>query len=457
VSGRRMLALLVLGLALRLLALPLPGTGDVGIWKTWSYNAVLSGDTVVYGVGGHPPNRPELPYLGEGRRFRVDYPPLSVFALDLSGRLYRALWPDMSDTAAFTVCVKLPPLATEIGLVWVVYLAVARLAGAERARGAVLACWLNPALLVSGAVLGYLDPLILLPAVAAVVAAAAGQTWLAGALCAAAALTKPQGMLIAPVVVLGVAGLTLTTAGRVAERLALRLGEAVAGAALVTAAVVFPFARAGTVPNLVAALRSVAEQDMLSGNAANVWWIATWLIRGLDALPGVGTWQAFTQLPRILAVSVVTQLGYPDARPVGLAMMAAAWGWALWRARRGRDLWLLAGLGAFLVHAYFVLAANVHENHLLLAIPLAIVAAVGRAQWSRMAMALTAIHALNLNLFYGFSEGLSPNAAIPRSITVVDAAVVLSVLNLIALAWHARLVLVQTGLTKNGPAAETPR
>jgi hypothetical protein len=226
---------------------------------------------------------------------------------------------------------------------------------------------------------------------------------------------------------------------------------------LVTAVVVSPFARAGTVPNLVAALRSVAEQDMLSGNAANAWWIVTWLIRGLDAVAGVGAWQAFTALPRILAVSVLTERGYPDVRPVGLVMMAAAWAWALWRARRGRDLWLLAGLGAFLVHAYFVLAANVHENHLLLAIPLAIVAAVGRAQWRHVAIALTAIHFLNLNLFYGFSEGVARNLAIPRPLTVVDAAVVLSMLNLVALAWHARVVFVQTGLAVRGPVADTPR
>jgi hypothetical protein len=457
VSGRRLAVLLLLGLALRLLALPLPGTGDVGIWKTWSYNAVASGEAVLYGVGGHPPRRAELEYLGSGQRFMLDYPPLSVYALGLAGRLYHAFSPGMPNTAAFTVCVKLPPLVAEIGLAWVVFVAVRRLAGVERARFAVLACWLNPTLILSGSVLGYLDPLILLPAVAAVLTAAAGHTWLAGALCAAAALTKPQGVLVAPVVALGIAGLTWRTTLRIAERLVLRLGEATAGAALVTVVVLAPFARAGTVPNLVAGLRSVAEQDMLSGYAANLWWIVTWVIRGVDALSEVGAWRAFTALPRILAVSVVTDLGYPDARVVGLVLMAAAWFWALWRARRARDPWLLAGLGAFLVHAYFVLAANVHENHLLLAIPLAVLAAVGRPAWSRVAAALTVIHALNLNLFYGFGEAVAPNLAIPRSLTVVDAVVVLSVLNAAALAWHARVLLVQTGLSTVTRAAETSR
>jgi hypothetical protein len=317
-----------------------------------------------------------------------------------------------------------------------------------------LACWINPALLLSGSVLGYLDPLILLPAVGALVSAAAGRTWLTGALCAAAALTKPQGLLVAPVAVVAAVNLTWDRTGWSAQRLALRLGETAAGAAVVGVTVLFPFATAGSLPNLAAGVRSIAGQDMLSGNAANLWWIATWIIRSLDALPNVTAWQAFTALPRLLAVSVATGLGYPDARLVGLALMASAWIWALWRARRARDLWLLAGVGAFLVHGYFVLAANVHENHLLLAIPLAVLAAVGRRSWSRVAVALTAVHALNLNLFYGFSEGIVPNLAVPRSLTVVDAVVVLSAVNVVALAWHARVLLAHTRLSKERSGAE---
>ena len=100
---------------------------------------------------------------------------------------------------------------------------------------------LNPALLLGGSALGYLDPIILLPAVGALVAAATGHTWLTGALCAAAALTKPQGVFVAPVAALAVVNLTWDRTGWAAERLALRLGETAAGASLVAVAVLFPF------------------------------------------------------------------------------------------------------------------------------------------------------------------------------------------------------------------------
>jgi hypothetical protein len=454
--NRRVAALWCLGLALRLAALPLPGTGDVVIWKTWSVNAVASGVAAIYGVGGQPPRRPEYRSIAGGsQRFKVDYPPLSAYAVAAAGRIYRTFSPDMPDSPAFNACVKLAPLAGDVALAGVLFYWLRRYVGRDPASLAVLACWLNPAILLNGAVLGYLDPLFLPLAVAAVLGAAAGSTWLAGALCAAAILTKPQGALVVPAVALAVVGLTWTTRARVAERLALRVGEAGAGGLMTAVAVVSPFAVAGALPNLLAAQRSFAEQDILSGNAANLWWIVTWVLRSLDAVPEVGAWKAFLSLPRLIAVSSVTELGYPDARVVGLVLLAGAWTWAIWSARRARDPWLFAGVGAFLVHAYFLLAANVHENHLLLALPLAVVASAGRPRWRGPAFALTVIHFLNLNLFYGFSEAVSPNLAIPRSITGIDAVVVLSVVNLAALGWHASVLLIESRLSAGPAGAET--
>ena len=46
-----------------------------------------------------------------------------------------------------------------------------------------------------------------------------------------------------------------------------------------------------------------------------------------------------------------------------------------------------------------------------------------------------AIFTLNLNLFYGISENVG--YALPRTLTVVDATVLLAVANCAALLWHA--------------------
>ena len=84
-----------------------------------------------------------------------------------------------------------------------------------------------------------------------------------------------------------------------------------------------------------------------------------------------------------------------------------------------RDLWLLAGVAAFCVHAYATLSAQVHENHLFAAVPLLVLAAAGRRAFLPIAIGVSAIVALNLNLFYGFGDGIG--FALPRAITMIDA------------------------------------
>jgi hypothetical protein len=94
-------------------------------------------------------------------------------------------------------------------------------------------------------------------------------------------------------------------------------------------------------------------------------------------------------------------------------------------------------LAAFTVHAYSVLALQVHENHLFLALPLLAIVATMRTPYRRVLVAVSAISALNLNLFYGLGDGVG--YAIPRSVTGIDATVVLAILNCVALVWHAAI------------------
>ncbi len=43
--------------------------------------------------------------------------------------------------------------------------------------------------------------------------------------------------------------------------------------------------------------------------------------------------------------------------------------------------------------------------------------------------------ALNLNLFYGFGDGIG--YALPRAITIIDLTVIVALLNCFLLSWHA--------------------
>ena len=89
-SRRLVHAALLLGLAVRLAALPYPGTGDVMIWKVWAYSGAVVGTSRMYGVGGTS----EVPAQYHTLRFGAleaiaDYPPLALYELGAAARVYQ--------------------------------------------------------------------------------------------------------------------------------------------------------------------------------------------------------------------------------------------------------------------------------------------------------------------------------------------------------------------------------
>jgi hypothetical protein len=219
-------------------------------------------------------------------------------------------------------------------------------------------------------------------------------------------------------------------------------GAAVLGAAAVTGALLLPVVVEGQGRAFLAAMESLTRHDMVSGNAANLWWLHTWVFRAWYALE-LGAWTAFTMPVRVLALSTVTDLGHASLKPIALGLTVAAGAWACWRVARTpspepRTPALAAALGAFLVHAYFTLSVQVHENHLFLAIPLALVAGLTLPAHRRVATVLGVQQALNLFLFYGVGERLGWLP--PRGWTVIDATVWLATASIAIFLWHARVL-----------------
>ena len=412
-------------------ALSLPGTRDVGTWKIWTYSGAINPPTTLYGVGGSPPERRLLDF--HGAETTVDYPPLALYELAAVGRVYLFLnRPAFPDNAALTAAIKVPLVICEIGCVLLIVFAVGGAAGPVAARWAAIAYWLNPAPIYDASLLGYLDPLFMLPMMGAVLAGVAGWPAAAGALFAAAVLTKAQAVVVAPAI-------TLIVWNRGPRGDAIRrLAGAASGGVAASVAIVAPVIASGAWPNMIGALQSLARHDMLSGNAPNLWWIVGYLLRAWYSLD-MGVWAAFTAPTKILAVSRTIEIGYPNPRAIGTLLALGAMGWSVWPAARARDLFLLAAVSAFMVHAYATLSAQVHENHLFAAIPLLVIAAAGRPRFRPILWTLSGIFALNLNLFYGVSEYID-GFAVPLTITIVDLTVLLALWNCVALAWHASVL-----------------
>lgn len=426
-SRAQFAAILVAGALIRAAALPGAGTPDVITFKVWTYNAVRHGVARMYGVGGSPPERRELEYLGTATV--VDYPPLALYELGAAGRLHW-LWSGrrFPNNRSLNAVVKLPSMVGDAAVLLLVLAVTRRYFGERAARSAAAVYWLNPASIIDGSVLGYLDLQYVAPAVGAIVAAAHGLAVLAGILIAAAILTKAQGVFIAPAVALAV-----WACGDPARRRA-RIASA-AGAGFATAAVVVaPVVAAGGWANMLQALSRLAHHDSLSSQACNLWWIVGWALRVRYSAGDMGLWRALTAPARILGIPRVVELGYPDPKIIGAALAIAGIAWALWIARRAPDVWTVGGAAAFMTHAYATLAAQVHENHLFAVVPLLALAASGRRAFVPVLVAMSAIVALNLNMFYGFADG---EWAFPRSATIVDASVLLALINCVALSWHA--------------------
>jgi len=411
-SPRVFRVLLLAGLLLRAGGLPLRGTDDMDVWKLWTHAGSID-VTTMYGVGGDPPERAVLVW---GRRSgTVEYPPATLFALAAVGHVYRAFDPYYTDGVWLSVAVKLAILLGDVGVCLALW-HLTRRASAGAARAAVLFYWLNPAVILNGAVLGYLDPWLGALTMAAIVALDRGRFALAGVALALTALTKLQIVLILPVI-----GLLLLQRGREAWW---RAGLAVsAGAAVTTAIVLAPFVRIGALPNVLQGAGRAFHHDMLSAEAANVWWILTWILRS-----------AWTTPVRILGISRAVALGYPNPRVLGTAIAAGVMLWAFWRARRA-PLPIVLAAGAVAIHAYTMFSVQVHENHFYLALPLMAAALPSLPAMGGPYVLASVVCLLNMFLFQGFGHDF---ALPPRMFTLVDATVVLSFVNIGAFGWHAR-------------------
>jgi hypothetical protein len=439
VRARRgwLFAALLAGFGLRIVALPLGGTGDVRIWKVWSFGAAYD-VTGMYGVGGSPPEQRIVRWDGEA--MTVDYPPVALYELAIVGRFYSWMDPRFSEAPALNVLVKLPGLLFEFGLVALVLTWGRRRWGEAAAHWTAIALSLNPALILDGAVLGYLDPAMFVPLAIAVMLAWAGAPWLAGVLAAGAVLTKAQAIFVMPVVVALVAR---RRPGRWQS-----LGAFVAAGGLAAIVVLLPYVLRGSWWNLVNALSRLAAHDMVSAQAVNIWWIFTWVVRVMDSVQDWGWWGALTQEVRILMITTTVAIGYPNPRLVGLALVGFALATAVWWSSRVRTLGEAGALAGWSMYAYVMLAAQVHENHLVPAIPLLAVAGGFEKRFRPVCWGVSAIAALNLYLFYGIGPGLVP--IVRRHHTIIDASVLLSVVNVAVFVWFTRL-LVRRRPASGGP------
>ena len=414
--------LMLLGALARVAGLPAHGSPDVIVFKIWSYAAAHGDPSRMYGTGNNwGPEFDVADARGEGSV--VQYPPLALYIFAASGRLYRAFFPAFPSGLPLTIMLKLTAILASALLTALIWRVVSRRYGETTGRLAAIFYWANPAVILLEGFLGYIDPWFALPAIAAVFAATEGAAVASGVLLAAGLMIKPQAVFAGPAIVMALA------AGRPWREWRPLLRAAVSGAATCLA-LVWPVVHAHAFVNMLFALRGTISDGMLSGDAANLWWIAG------DAIRPAARAEIVQMSSLLFAGRKI--LGHGAG---GLVMVTTTWAILvalmlslMWHARRSMNLLTATGLTALVVHLYVVLGVQVHENHLFLAIPALAIAAALDARYRLFFAALTSIAFLNLNLFFGSGYGYT--SALRDHVHLVDLTVVLAAVNVAALAWH---------------------
>ena len=364
-SNQRLLVglLIIAGLLLRLWIAPSGGhPGDLPVLARWSMAAQQHGWLNLYATSD------------------ANYPPLGTAMISSTAAAFGILRPNVAIVAGdplWLLLLKLPAILSDTLLAILVAITARR-------RNAlwVAATVFNPALIIMSAWWGQLDSVVVLFAASAILAVTTDRPFIAGVLLATATLIKPQGIIVAPIVILAMD----------AQKNPLRrTADLAAGSLITTLITVAPFIATRQLQLVMArSIALIASPGWPTVNALNLWYLLT---------NGVANW-AFD-----------SRLITPDTTPIIFGLSMRAMGilvllvWTItvlvltWHSRHETGVWFLAS--ALLVCGIFLFPTQVHERYLLGALPLALLyAASNRRDPGAFFLPLWLTVTLTLNLIW---------------------------------------------------------
>jgi hypothetical protein len=309
------------------------------------------------------------------------YPPGMAYVYQLSGWLaaHLAPFPGVASEGWLRVCIKLVPTVAHGLLALALFAGVALAGGFWRGWIALTLYAWNPGALFDTAYWGQGDAINVLLLVLAVFALLASPGWwpvvragrariagqlgaiaaggAAGALIAAAGLTKPQSWVFLPLLI----WVALRRAGPFGVAAAATMGG------LVVRLLIDPWIRTGRVDEMLSVFSNVTQvMPSVSANAHNLWWLKLpgVALAVFDTTPvgGFGEWA----MPPLLTHATLGRLGFGLFATLPLLRLTGP-----------LSLRLVMASAAYTSAAYFMAVTQVHENHMFATIPfLAAVAAL---------------------------------------------------------------------------------
>ena len=457
ISRATFLRWLGLGLALRLVLSPLYGTQDVEWWKAWGTFAVHDSLIRVYGAPDDEMLRlwrsgktreeirsatqtviPFEPYQYFRKEYRLTQPPIYIYSLYLSTRLYGLIAPDLRNSRLFNAFVNLQPILASGLLTWLIVLFVRTAVSVAAGRLAGLAYWLNPVVLLNSPIQGYQDPLCALFATVSVIAAFRRRIEWAFAFLVFSFLTKPQGVLIAPIIV--VIAFRQHSASR-----NLRAWVVAAATGLLVA---LPYLVTGHVLSVIQGVLSISDSSNdLSRQSLNLWWPVQYLYNAIAAIRG-GQMSAVTALLGgsfcwscdVPASQLTPLVGFP-VQILGLTLLAGFTALNLRRVwmRQSTDQFVVIEAALLQVYAYFILRVGVQGNHYFTLIPLFALICARSARWLKLYVAVSLVFFVQDFIFYGLGRDFNYGVRLLSQMHLGWTTNAVAAANIILFAWLCRL------------------
>jgi len=415
---------LILGSVLRLGGGFLLGSQDVEWWKVWAKDFHENGLLQCYG----PPDYEILDRLSKGQtlkqiytetgrvvkaesypiktwrtEFPVVQPPIFHYLLRASAWGYSFFSPSLENTRLFNFFINLVPLMAAGAMTALLFWALRRFGQDENeAALAAASFWLFPLMLLNSPIQGYFDMVVAMGVFATTLALARGHLALACVLCVVTFLSKPQGVLIVPVVlVIGVFHFS-----------ALRNIKAWLAASLAGFLIAAPYFVSGYGLSFInAVLHPTQHGGALTVQSLNFWWLPNYRIAmGKLVARGMSSWEAFRGANRI-AFRIYTQADLEQALHFKLSVLPSLvfpvfaifilyYASALYKVER-KSLFL--SMTIFL-YAFVTFGLGVHTNHYFIFLPVLLVSACLYPEFRRWACGVAAVFLVQDLFFYGLGR-----------------------------------------------------
>ncbi|MDD5209329.1 MAG: hypothetical protein PHV36_08085 [Elusimicrobiales bacterium] len=419
---RTLYLLAAAGLVIRLAGGFAKGSQDMDFWKAYAVFCVQHDVKDIYGSADEvfvrlwrsgktakeiqAATQTVIPYQspvsGTVRIYTFPQPPGYIYSIYLSALAMSWLDPSFKNDRLFNFVLNLEPLLSSLAIALFLFWFVGKLTDPGTGAAAGLVYWLNPVVFLNAPIQGFRDPLCALFILLAVCALHQKKLTIAYVCAVACFMTKPQGVVVAPLILC--VGL--------AEHNWRRNAAAFLAACAAGVALCLPFILQGRFLSLLQGVATtMGTSNDLSRQAMNIWWPVQYVLNAAELVrSGVPAWAAwlgrdwrvFTPYP----IARITEATGVNLRLVATGLFAlftaANIYWCLRAIRADRNrLFLFAALQAY---GYFMLAGSVHNNHYFILVPLLTAACAFKVIPEKYYAAVCLVFFLQDGLFYGLGR-----------------------------------------------------